>query len=166
MYRKIALAWAFVVVCVFVLTASNSKAASAQRTLKVKVNYTGTEKVDQQHKIYVLVFDANPFTSKSLIDVTGIAARPAPEKGVCHILRRETASGKKQTLTFNGLAGPSVAGPSSLPCRRGDGGEDGAAPDGPRLSLAPPPRHFDDHEAAARALADEDTDESPKGSQG
>ena len=108
MYRKIAPAWAFVVVCVLTLAAANSKAASAQRTLKVKLNYTGTEKVDPQHKIYVLVFDANPFTSKSLIDVTGSATPPAPEAGVCHILRREAASGKNQTLTFKGLAGPSV----------------------------------------------------------
>jgi hypothetical protein len=107
MYRKIALAWAFVVVCVLTLAPANSKAASEQRTLKVKLNYTGTERVDQRHKIYVLVFDANPFTSKSLIDVTGVAAPPAPEAGVCHILRRETASGKNQTLTFKGL-GPSV----------------------------------------------------------
>ncbi len=64
--------------------------------------------MDLQHKIYVLVFDANPFTSKSLIDVTGSAAPPAAEAGVCHILRRETASGKNQTLTFKDLAGPSV----------------------------------------------------------
>ena len=108
MYRKIALAGALVVVCVLTLAAANSKAASAQRTLKVKLNYTGTEKVDLQHKSYVLVFDANPFTSKSLIDVTGSASPPAAEAGVCHILRRETASGKNQTLTFKDLAGPSV----------------------------------------------------------
>jgi hypothetical protein len=104
MNRKIALLWALMVVCVLTLTPANAKAEAARRTVKVKLNYTGMGKVDQQHKIYVLLFDANPYTSPRLVDSTSEAPPPAPEAGVCHILRRESATGKKQTLTFSGLA--------------------------------------------------------------
>jgi hypothetical protein len=108
MKRKTALVWTLVVVCVLALAPVSAKAAAARRTLKVKLNYTGAERVDQNHKIYVLLFDANPYTSKSLIDSTAEAAPPAAEEGVCHILRREAASGRKQVLTFNGLGASSV----------------------------------------------------------
>ena len=108
MSRKNALLWASRVVCALALTPANAQAAPAGRTLKVRLNYAGAEKVDQQHKIYILLFDANPYSSARLVDSTSEAVPPAPEAGVCHILRRESVSGKKQHLTFSGLAGPSV----------------------------------------------------------
>ncbi len=103
MNRKNALVWAFVVICLLALTPTSGMAAAARRTLKVRLNYTGVEKVDQQHKIYVLLFDANPYTASRLVDVSGVSTPPAAEAGVSHILRRMSASGKKQALTFDGL---------------------------------------------------------------
>lgn len=108
MSTKVALVWACVVVFVVTLIPVKVKAAAARRTLKVKLNYTGAEKVNQKHKIYVLLFDANPYTATRLIDTTSVATPPAPEAGVCHILRRESVSGRKQTFTFNGLPVSSV----------------------------------------------------------
>jgi hypothetical protein len=108
MKSKIALLWALVVVCVLALGSVGAKAAASRKTLSVKLNYSGTEKVDQSHKIYVLLFDANPYTATSLVDSTSDAVPPAPEADVCHILRRESASGKNQTLTFEGLTTSSV----------------------------------------------------------
>jgi hypothetical protein len=102
MKRKSALVCALAVFTL-ALVPVNAKAAGNGKTLKVKLNYTGTEKVDQNHRIYVLLFDANPYTSRSLIDSTSETAPPAPEAGVCHILRREAASGRNQVVTFKGL---------------------------------------------------------------
>ena len=108
MKKKSALVCASVVVCILALAPVKAKSASGNKTLKVQLNYSGAEKVDQNHKIYVLLFDANPYTSKTLIDSTGEAMPPAAEEGVCHILRREAASGKKQAVTFKGLGASSV----------------------------------------------------------
>jgi hypothetical protein len=91
-------------------TQSGVKAAPARRTLKVKLNYTGAGQVDEKHKIYVLLFDANPFTAKSLIDMTSQSATtsnqtapPAQAPEVCHILSRQGTTDKDKTLTFSDL---------------------------------------------------------------
>ena len=60
--------------------------------------------MDKDHKIYVLVFDANPYTASRLVDSTSDASPPAPEAGVSHILRRQSALGKNETVTFNNLS--------------------------------------------------------------
>jgi hypothetical protein len=80
------------------------QAASAGRTLKVKLNYTGAGVVDEKHKIYVMLFDANPYTASTLIDATSQPAPSAPAPGVSHILAREDASAKDATVTFRQLA--------------------------------------------------------------
>lgn len=109
MKSKIALLRTLVVMSVLMLLVPvNVRSASRHRTLRVKLNYTGTAKVDQTHKIYVLLFDANPYTASRLVDVTGVPSPPPVEAGVSHVLRREAASGKNQTLTFSWLANPSV----------------------------------------------------------
>ncbi len=85
------------------LTYVSARAASAHRALRVKLNYRGTGIVDEKHKIYVLLFDANPFTATSLVDSTSAATPPAPAAGVSHILRRQSTSGKNETITFKDL---------------------------------------------------------------
>ena len=87
---------------------SGAQTPAASGTLKVKLNYTGAGVVDERHKIYVLLFDANPFTSSSLIDATSQPTLPAAAPGVSHILVRQGAAAKDATLTFEKLSAPSV----------------------------------------------------------
>ena len=96
-------------------TQVDAKAAPAGKTLKVKLNYAGAGIVDEQHKIYVLVLDSNPYMAKTLVDMTSqtapakneaAASGPSPE--VCHILRREPATAKDQTLTVSDLSASPV----------------------------------------------------------
>jgi len=68
----------------------------------------GAGVVDEKHKIYVLLFDANPFTSSSLIDATSQPTLPAAAPGVSHILVRQGAAATDVTLTFEKLSAPSV----------------------------------------------------------
>jgi hypothetical protein len=39
--------------------------AADSRTLKVKLNYTGAGTLDEKHKIHVLIFDSDPYTSET-----------------------------------------------------------------------------------------------------
>ena len=87
---------------------ASGNAANSPKTLKVKLNYTGAGTVDEKHKIYLLVFDANPFTCTSLIDSTGAAAPPAPAAGVCHILRRTSTDSKNGNITIADLGSSPV----------------------------------------------------------
>jgi hypothetical protein len=87
---------------------SGAQTPAASGTLKVKLNYTGAGVVDERHKIYVLLFDANPFTSSSLIDATAQPTPSAARPGVSHILVRQSAAGKGATLTFEKLSAPEV----------------------------------------------------------
>ncbi|MGC9997183.1 MAG: hypothetical protein ABSF71_14750 [Terriglobia bacterium] len=103
MNKKSLILLASIAVFVLALTQSSARAASAHKTLKVKLNYAGAGIVDDKHKIFVLLFDANPYTSTSLVDSTAAATPPVPAAGVCHILRRQSASGKNETITFNDL---------------------------------------------------------------
>jgi hypothetical protein len=88
-------------------TQPKSKPASAGKTLKVKLNYTGSGVVDEKHKIYVLVCDADPFNAERLEDSVGKPA-PKPEPKVAHILDRQGAAAKNVTLTFAKLANSPV----------------------------------------------------------
>ena len=83
-------------------------AATIHSTLKVKLNYTGAGIVDENHKIYVLLFDTNPFTASSLIDSTSETTPPATTAGVSHILRRFSASRKDGTIAFDFLKSSAV----------------------------------------------------------
>lgn len=91
-----------------VWTHTQVSAAPANRILKVKLNYTGSGSVDDKHRIYVLLFDANPYTASSLIDATSETAPPAPAAGVSHVLARESAGAKDSTITFRTLGAPTV----------------------------------------------------------
>ena len=80
------------------------QAAPAGRTLKVKLSYSGTAGVDEKHKIYVLLFDANPYTASTLIDAISEPLPPAPAPGVSHILARESAATKNGSVIFRRVA--------------------------------------------------------------
>jgi len=83
---------------------SLSAAPAAHKTLKVKLNYTGAGTVDAQHKIYVLLFDANPFTASRLEDASSAPTPPVPVVGVSHIISRRSASSKNGVVTFDDLS--------------------------------------------------------------
>ena len=95
---------ALVVVC----TQVSAPAPAPAGTLKLKLNYTGAGVLDEKHKIYVLLFEANPFTSSSLIDATSQPNLPAAAPVVSHILVRQGAAAKDATRTFEKLSAPSV----------------------------------------------------------
>jgi hypothetical protein len=103
MRRKFTVCLALLILFLLCTIAANAVAASAHRTLQVKLNYTGAATVDQQHQIYVLLFDANPLTATSLVDSTAAATPPSAVAGVSHILRRLAASGKNEMITFADL---------------------------------------------------------------
>lgn len=79
-------------------------AAPPSRTLKVKLNYTGAGIVGEKHRIYVMLFDANPMTAATLVDTISQPTPPTPAPGVSHILARESAAAKNATITFHQVA--------------------------------------------------------------
>ncbi len=61
------------------------------RTLQVKLNYTGAGKVDQNHKIFVFLFDSPDFMQGNAMPIGSL-----------------DASAKDQTITFSELAASQV----------------------------------------------------------
>ena len=82
---------------------AKTKGTAAGRTLKVKVNYTGSGVVDEKHQVYVLLPDANPYTSSTLVDATAQSTPPAAQPGVAHLIARQGAAGKDKTVIFRDL---------------------------------------------------------------
>jgi len=76
------------------------EAAGGPRTLKVKLNYTGAGVVDEKHRIYVMVSDANPFLASTLVDSIKDAKAPVATAGVAHIVGRQGGAAKDSTVTF------------------------------------------------------------------
>lgn len=97
----VALVW----VCLLAILAAHKsvQAAPPERVLKITLNYTGAGTVDERHRIYVLLFDANPMTASTLSDATSLATLPAPAAGVSHIVARESAASKNGMITFHGV---------------------------------------------------------------
>jgi hypothetical protein len=104
MNRKNAILLVLMTVFIFALTLVGLTAAPANKKLKVKVNYTGAGIVDEKHKIYVMLFDANPFTASKLEDDSSAPTPPVPAEGTSHILRRQSASSKNGAITFTDLS--------------------------------------------------------------
>ncbi|HVN79359.1 MAG TPA: hypothetical protein VMW38_10210 [Terriglobia bacterium] len=65
MCRKIAGFSAFSVLLAILAVGwtQTSLKAAASKTLKVKLNYTGSGPLDEKHKIHVLLFDSDPYNS-------------------------------------------------------------------------------------------------------
>jgi hypothetical protein len=83
---------------------ASAKPEASRRTLKVKLNYTGVGVVDDKHRIYVILADANPYTSSTLIDATSQPTPPAAQAGVAHMFARQDAAGKDKTVVFRELS--------------------------------------------------------------
>jgi len=83
------------------------QAVPSERSLEVKVNYTGSGIVDAKHKIYVMLFDANPMTATTLVDSTS-GPTPAVSSGVSHILARQSTDSRNGKITFSNLTAPKV----------------------------------------------------------
>ena len=108
MNRKNAVRLASAVLSVLAVTQSGVCASITHSKLRVKLNYTGAGIVDENHRIYVLLFDTNPFTASSLVDSTSEPTPPATTAGVSHILRRFSASRRDGTITFDYLRSSAV----------------------------------------------------------
>jgi len=108
MKRRDAVVLASILFCAFAVTQVGVCASTTHSTLKVKLNYTGAGVVDENHRIYVLLFDANPFAASSLVDSTSETAPPTTTAGVSHILRRFSASRRDRIITFDYLRSPAV----------------------------------------------------------
>jgi len=104
MKKKCAALLALVLLVLVAALQASEKDKTGRPILKVKINYAGAGTVDQKHKIFVLLFDANPFTASTLIDSTAATTPPTPATGVSHILRRLSATAKNETLTFIDLS--------------------------------------------------------------
>jgi hypothetical protein len=90
-------------------TPTKTKTAPKGMTLKVKLNYTGSGAVDEKHKIYVLVCDADPFAAERLEEYSGkpepkpAASSSGQTQKVARILQRQGAVTKDGTVTFEKL---------------------------------------------------------------
>ena len=122
---------AFIACCLLAVSPLLARAARNHRILKVKVNYTGVETVDDKHRIYVLLFDTNPYNATNLVDSTTSATLPAPEAGVCHILRRLSAVAKNDSITFTDLNTSTVYAAAFLDLKGTYDGHSDPAPGGP-----------------------------------
>ena len=85
----------------FLIGVMSANPGTPHKTLQVKLNYTGLSAVDEKHKIFVLLFDANPYLASTLIDSTSATKPPVPTAGVSHILWRLSAASKSTTITFS-----------------------------------------------------------------
>ena len=131
MNKQSAILLASVVLCVLVGMPLSLRAATARRTLQVRLNYTGAGMVDENHRIYVLLFDSNPYTASSLIDSTSEATPPAAAAGVSHILRRFSASRKNEIITFEYLSSSPVYAAAFVDQTGNYDGHSDPAPGGP-----------------------------------
>jgi hypothetical protein len=107
MKRRIAELLGVVMLFVFAVTArAQEKPTVGGQTLVVKVKYKGKGVVDDQHKIYVMVVNGDPYAADVLADATSdkpIDPNEAHGKKIAYILQRQGASRKEQGLTFSGL---------------------------------------------------------------
>ena len=92
--------------------------SQADRTLKVKLNYTGSGKVDDGHKIFVFLFDTPDFVS-----------------GAGMPFASQTATAKDQTLTFSGISAPEVYIVAAYDPSGGYDGMSGPPPSGSSMGM-------------------------------
>ncbi len=165
MKRKIAISMAVLAVLVLVLGQVGARAADANGALKLKLRYNGAETVDSAHRLYVLVFDANPYEAKKLVDSTADTKPPAPEPDVCHILRRVSATRYHETFTFSNLSVPTVYVMAFLD-RKGTYNSHSNVPPGSPMTVygkgidLPEPIHLKDGKTTVVSLKFDDTYQS------
>jgi len=111
--RLLALA-GLLAVCLFAAAQQNQ----ASRTLKVKLNYTGAGKVDQNHKVFVFLFDSPDFVSGGVMPFA-----------------TQTASAKDETVTFGAISAPEVYAVAAYDPSGGYDGASGPPPSGSSLGI-------------------------------
>jgi hypothetical protein len=88
------------------------------RTLEVKLNYTGAGKVDQNHKIFVFVFDTPDFMQGNAMPIAN-----------------QAVTAKDQTLTFSGLSAATVYAVAAFDPKGEYDGMSGPPPAGSSLGM-------------------------------
>jgi len=92
--------------------------APAARTLKVKLNYTGSGTVDDKHRILVFLFDSPDFTQGGVMP---IGSKPA--------------SAKDEVVTFSELSAPKVYAVACYDPKGGYDGMSGPPPSGSSMGM-------------------------------
>jgi hypothetical protein len=119
MLRKSCFALGLVGLCVWTAAAQESKPApAATRTLKIKLSYTGTGKVDASHKIFVFLFDSPDFV-----------------KGDAMPIATGSATAKDETVTFNEIGTSPVYFVAAYDPSGGYDGTSGPPPSGSSIGL-------------------------------
>ena len=93
---------------------AEKKAASG--TLKVKLNYTGTGKVDSQHKIMLFLFDSPEFVKGTVMPIGSMSASTKDETVVFSDLAQSpvyVVATYDPTGSYDGQSGPPPSGSSS-----------------------------------------------------
>lgn len=109
MKRKDVLFLVLLAITALILALAESRLqAAGHGTLKVTARYTGGGAVDQRHKIYVMLMDANPFTASALVDATSQPFPPPVEPNVAHVLAVQGTTDKNGTLTFHDVLASTV----------------------------------------------------------
>lgn len=90
----------------------------ADRTLKIKLNYTGSGKVDAGHKIFVFLFDSPDFMQGGVMPIAS-----------------ESATAKDQTVTLSGLSADVVYVAAAFDPNRTYDGASGPPPTGSSMGL-------------------------------
>jgi hypothetical protein len=88
------------------------------RTLEVKLNYTGAGKVDQNHKIFIFLFDTPDFMQGNAMPIGS-----------------QSATAKDQTVTFSGLSAATVYAVAAFDPKGEYDGMSGPPPTGSSLGM-------------------------------
>jgi hypothetical protein len=88
------------------------------RTLEVKLNYSGAGKVDQNHKIFVFLFDSPDFMQGNAMPIGN-----------------QSATAKDQTVTFSGLSAVTIYAVAAFDPKGEYDGMSGPPPAGASLGM-------------------------------
>lgn len=105
-------------VALFAAPQGKTEDKQAARTLKVKLNYTGSGTVDEKHKIVVFLFDSADFTQGGVMPFA-----------------MKMASAKNETVTFEGFTASPVFVAVCYDPSGGYDGESGPPPSGASMGI-------------------------------
>jgi hypothetical protein len=105
-------------ICALAGLAVAQESSKADRSLKVKLNYSGAGKVDAQHKIFLFLFDSPDFMQGGAMPIAS-----------------QTASAKDETVTFSGLSASVVYVAAAFDASGGYDGMSGPPPSGSSMGM-------------------------------
>jgi hypothetical protein len=120
MRKRILVAWGALALA-SLLSAQQGK---ADRTLKVKLNYTGSGKVDGAHKIFIFLFDSPDFAQGGVMPIANQAARAKDETATFSNLSSATVyvvAAFDPSGGYDGMSGPPPPGSSMGIYSKGEG---------------------------------------------